>query len=780
MFKNKKLATKMGAGFGVLIVVMCILGGLAVYNMTSVTAESEKLAKEYVPEVRLANNVERSALQATCDIRSFGLSGEKEYLTTGLTRLDETDEWIEKCAKLAENSQYLVKLKEAAGSCRTNADQYRATVDSVVRSNQAMDRERTELDKNAAAYMAACQAFLDAQNTAFTQDLTARQEKIKLVSDVSCIGTAARVLNFKGQAVGDTGLIRKSLDELDRLPAIFNSLRSLSVDETDRERIAAMEKTAKDYKTAVSDYLQEFKKGNSAKNSDLNRIRGQMDAAADTYVSMCKDYFCGQQEKLATDMGERHAKIAFCNDIVNLGNETRVACFKAQALRDPSLIEKAQANFEAMDEKFAALRKITRRPEDIAMIDKTKAAGTGYQKAMVRLADNWKSLQSLDRELKTAAAAVLTDAQGTAQAGIDNTEEIAKDASSLLTASSNIMIGGLIVAVIVGIVVACFITISTTKPINRIIGGLQGGAEQTAAAAGQVSAASQSLAQGASEQAAALEETSSSMEEMSSMTTQNADNANEASKLMGQTKDIVDGMSRAAEEMSEAIAEIKTSSGETAKIIKTIEEIAFQTNLLALNAAVEAARAGEAGKGFAVVAEEVRNLAQRAAEAARNTAAMIEESVSNADNGVQVTERVTEAVRQTVGNSVKVNDLIAEIAAACQEQAQGISQINTGVTQMDQVTQSNAANAEESASASEELSSQAEELRRMVFDLQTIVGGNRAAQNAAATPVTTVKPEPHRYAANASKTSQTRQTSSQENTNEDWLTADAEKELVDF
>jgi methyl-accepting chemotaxis protein len=179
--------------------------------------------------------------------------------------------------------------------------------------------------------------------------------------------------------------------------------------------------------------------------------------------------------------------------------------------------------------------------------------------------------------------------------------------------------------------------------------------------------------------------------------------------------------------MSTAIEDIKKSSDETAKIIKTIDEIAFQTNLLALNAAVEAARAGEAGKGFAVVAEEVRNLAQRSAEAARNTADMIEGSVKNADNGVTISGEVATLLDEIAGNNGKVNDLVGEIAAASNEQAQGIDQINTAVGQMDQVTQSNAANAEESASASEELSAQAEALSGMVVQLQSMVGGSNGS-----------------------------------------------------
>jgi methyl-accepting chemotaxis protein len=173
-------------------------------------------------------------------------------------------------------------------------------------------------------------------------------------------------------------------------------------------------------------------------------------------------------------------------------------------------------------------------------------------------------------------------------------------------------------AMLLGILIAFFLTRSIVKPINRIIAGLNDGSEQISSASSQVSGASQQLAQGASEQAAALEETSSSLEEMASMTRQNADNANEANLLINDTGRVVEQANDSMTELTGSMKDISAASDETAKIIKTIDEIAFQTNLLALNAAVEAARAGEAGAGFAVVADEVRNLAMRAADAAKN------------------------------------------------------------------------------------------------------------------------------------------------------------------
>ena len=293
---------------------------------------------------------------------------------------------------------------------------------------------------------------------------------------------------------------------------------------------------------------------------------------------------------------------------------------------------------------------------------------------------------------------------------------------------------------------------SITKPLAAAISQIDASSTQTAAAAGEISRASQSLAEGASEQAASLEETSASLEEVASMTRRNAQNAQAARDLSAEARHTAETSSNEMHVMNEAMREIRRSSDEmrttmegiknasadVSKIIKTIDEIAFQTNLLALNAAVEAARAGEAGAGFAVVADEVRSLAQRSARAAKETAEMIEASLKRGEKGSQVTEKVALSIDDIALKSAgvekhliailaktrEVDAQIAQIADASQEQAQGLSQVTLAVSQMDKVTQTNAAAAEESAAAAEELNAQATVLRAAVSELEKMAGSS--------------------------------------------------------
>ena len=276
-----------------------------------------------------------------------------------------------------------------------------------------------------------------------------------------------------------------------------------------------------------------------------------------------------------------------------------------------------------------------------------------------------------------------------------------------------------------GVLVAPFILNSIRRinsQLRKAAVDLADGSEQISSAASQVASSSGTLAQGASEQASSLEETSASAEEITSMTRKNAENSKVAAEMMAAVDQHIQLGNRTLGEMVGSMQEINSSSDKISKIIKVIDEIAFQTNILALNAAVEAARAGEAGMGFAVVADEVRNLAQRSAQAAKDTAAMIEESIAKSSEGSSKLEKVTEVIHAITESATKVKTLVDEVNLGSQEQARGIEQISKAVAEMDHVTQSTAASAEESASASEELSAQAQALKQIVAQLQSLVG----------------------------------------------------------
>lgn len=411
----------------------------------------------------------------------------------------------------------------------------------------------------------------------------------------------------------------------------------------------------------------------------------------------------------------------------------------------------ALERIEAMDAVFAELDPSLKDPQDRALMQETRVTATAYRAAMQDYLATFLKLQDLDKSRTLSAEKATELAVSLATVATSEAERISKESETSLEEASSVMVIGLTVATLVGLGLAIFITRSITGPLQQIILSLSSGANETTDASGQVSVASQSLAEGASEQAASLEETSSSMEEINAMVANNAEVARRTSQFaseaaksasegvlaMAELRKQAEAVSSSGLEMEEAVGAIKQSSDSISKIIKTIDEIAFQTNILALNAAVEAARAGEAGAGFAVVADEVRSLAGRAAAAAGETASMIEDSMKRSDHGVTVNAAVAVNIKSVLAQAVRVEETLVGISSgvsevssfmvelenSVSEQQEGITQINSAVTQVNEVTQSNAASAEEAASSAEELNAQAMALMEVVGTLSDMVGG---------------------------------------------------------
>ncbi|QWV92500.1 cache domain-containing protein [Geomonas oryzisoli] len=267
--------------------------------------------------------------------------------------------------------------------------------------------------------------------------------------------------------------------------------------------------------------------------------------------------------------------------------------------------------------------------------------------------------------------------------------------------------------------------------LAHIVGDVRNGAESIATATEEIAAGNADLSQRTEEQASALEETASSMEELTSTVKQNADNAQAANQLAINASGVAVKGGDVINRVVRTMESITDSSKKISDIIGVIDGIAFQTNILALNAAVEAARAGEQGRGFAVVAAEVRSLAQRSAAAAKEIKALIEDSVSKVQDGSRLVEEAGRTTQDIVTSIKRVTDIMAEISAASLEQSSGIEQVNTAITQMDDVTQQNAALVEEAAAAAESLEDQAQQLVAVVARF-TLEQGHKSAPPAAA------------------------------------------------
>jgi methyl-accepting chemotaxis protein len=504
------------------------------------------------------------------------------------------------------------------------------------------------------------------------------------------------------------------------------------------QKFPDLSRLQKDVNT-VQELVAQFDKVAQETQKDTARIvelRQQMETSATKFMNNCQDLFFGLNEAMegmlyagddADALGAQQSLMVSAFQVNKLAGDLRAANFKAQALRSPEVMQKALGQVDKLMKALDDLESGIKDADNKNRIADTRKAAQDYRGAMEQILATWSRLNGIKARQAKLGSDLMQTTGTTAITGLGHANRISANTVDTIRDMSFIQIIGLVTAVVIGVILAIFTTLSITRPINAVIAGLKSGGAEVTSAAMEMSRASTDLAEGSNRQAATLEETSSAMEEMSSMIKQNAENASQANSLAVESDKIITRASGAMDELGQSMEDINQASEETAGIIKNIDEIAFQTNLLALNAAVEAARAGEAGAGFAVVADEVRNLAMRAATAANSTSELIERTIDKVHRGADLASNAGQAFTEVASTANKMGQLVNEIASASSEQAEGITQINQAMVEMDQVTQGHSASSEESAALSQQLASQAAVLNSHVDHLGRVINGMKSA-----------------------------------------------------
>ncbi len=599
---SMKLGVKIGVGFGIVIFLNIVFGSIALWNTLTIEATTQRLAEEYLPQVKLASDLERNFLQAALGATIYSYTQDSNVLSEGKAALAEARKNLDHAEKMASGTPNLARFQETVKGARSKIDLFEQQFNSAAVKDYDLMRNYDDMQETNKFFMGNANRFLSRQ---------------------------------------------------------FDTLKT------------------------------EMRAGTS-------------------------------RDKLL----ERLNKVAFMNELVDLGNKIVLAASSARTKRDLTAIDETGKYFETIDQKLKALKELSRSEEELSLVSNLKNASQMYKDSLQELVAIWSDVQKINKEGQRTGNEVVRLTQGAHDTGLDETYKISVRTADKVSLSTMIM--GILLATLLGIVLAVYITRATVKPIRDVAKGLLDGAVQVAHASSQVTSSSSSVAEGASRQAAALEESSASLEQINTMTKNNADNAFQADRLMQSTAKLTSVASLSMHRLTSSMGELAKTSEETRKIIDTIDKVAFQTNILALNAAVEAARAGEAGMGFAVVAEEVRNLARRTAEAAKNTADLIAHMTDQVKEGCEIVGKTNGDVAEVAHSAKSCAALVEEITAASQEQARGVGQVSASVVEMDRIVQQYAVSAEESASASEQMSAQAEQMNGFVADLVALVGdGNR-------------------------------------------------------
>ncbi len=684
--RNLKTAAKIGVGFGLVIAIAMAIGAVAIMNMLGVQGDARRLDLETVPQVELANSVERSAQLAIFNMLGYALTAQADYLRWGNGFLDQTQTFLVEAQDLAAKYPRLIVLRKNTADAATIVEQYKKlSVDLAAANNDILSARRV-LDSASSSFMEKALKFLDVQNQQMAAAVRAGlgsggiergMARINGISGIILLGSNLNAAAYKAQALRDASVLRKAIDDFSGFDARMKALSAITL---------------------------------PADRPELEQIR----LDADAHLAACSSILAG---------------------IAKIGNLNSMSTGATQVL----LTAASQTSVEGFKDAraFTALA-VTRMVTGVLMLFAGLAAaafiGIGIAIAISR---------AITRPLAKAVAFAQRVADG------DFTQALPihqRDEVGILAEALNGM----------------------ARRLKEAVNSVQQNAAQVASSSEQISASAQKLSDGAQSQASTLEETSASMEQLTASVDQISQHAlsqstavERGASSMALVQSSIEAVSGSLTEISDltqrsvenalqgakavdsvvgGITRIAQSSEKIGGIVDVISDIADQTNLLALNAAIEAARAGEHGRGFAVVAEEVSKLADRSASSTKEIGALIKESVKNVTEGVKIAMGSQFAMEQIRAASQRVNEMIAELARAVAEQVAAAKELSTSLTSVSEMSHSISAATAEQTETARQVSRAIED----VNDLAQSAAASAEEMSAATVELTTMAQELHK------------------------------------
>jgi len=699
VFGKMKVRTKIGSGFGTLIVLLLLVAVFAYLSMDEILKGTKKLAHEYIPEVRVANNLERHSFLTMYNIRGYSLSEDKQYLTKGRTFLENVKNDLSDAEKLAGQFVELVKLREKIDSTKKTATEYEQLVNQTEKTDDTIDTKRIVLDAAAITYMENCFTYLRKQDEKFvgeiesgaaSEALLQRHLKITLVNDVIDLGNAVRLANFKSQAVRTLQIAKDAMSGFDTIRSKLEELRRITKDEIDRKLILGIETSAEEYNAALGILVVNL--------ATLDELSIKRDHIAEKILKTAR---------MAADAGIAHTVEIADNAKKSLKQTIRimvgvtllaifigltVAFFITRAITGPVLkiseFMKQFGNGDLSGEvTIDATDEIGQMANDlggsvISLRDMIKAISENT----IALSEASDELSTVSNQMASSAEEMNSQADMVAAASEELSVSVGTVATTIEQSSSNVS------------------NISAmTEEMSTVFQTIADSSRKTADNVSR-------MADSGGEMSIQIDTVATAVEEMTTSLNEVAKNTSKANRISqeasGQTLQI-----------NQQMEVLVASSKKIGKVVGLIKDIADQTNMLALNATIEAAGAGEAGKGFAVVAGEVKELARQSADATDEIAGQIEEIQTSIGDGVQAIEAINKVINEIAGINEMIASSVEEQTATANEISRSLATSVTSVKNVADDANESAQLVQEIAKSVDETSQSATEIARNVEEL---------------------------------------------------------------